>query len=120
MPSDELYLQDIIGSCNDVERFLIEVEKEEFLQNELLQNSVLLKLIVIGEAASRISAKLRESYDEIPWKAIIGFRNIAVPAYFSIVWEIVWNTATTDLGTLREQALKILETDFPNFQLRQN
>ena len=119
MPSDELYLQDIIGSCNDAERFLLGIEKEEFLQNELLQNSVLLKLIVIGEAAARISNELREQYDEIPWKAIIGLRNIAVHAYFSIVWEIVWNTVTNDLGSLREQAQNILESDFPKFRLRQ-
>jgi len=115
-----LYLQDIIGSCNDVERFLNEVEEEDFLRNELLQNSVLLKLVVIGEASARISPELRERYNEIPWKAIIGLRNIAVHAYFSIVWEIVWNTATNDLSMLRKQAQNILESDFPNFRLRQN
>lgn len=115
-----MYLQDIIGSCNDVERFLNEVEEEDFLRNELLQNSVLLKLVVIGEASARISPELRERYNEIPWKAIIGLRNIAVHAYFSIVWEIVWNTATNDLSMLRKQAQNILESDFPNFRLRQN
>ena len=115
-----MYLQDIIGSCNDVERFLNEVEEEDFLRNELLQNSVLLKLVVIGEASARISPELRERYNEIPWKAIIGLRNIAVHAYFSIVWKIVWNTATNDLSMLRKQAQNILESDFPNFRLRQN
>ena len=41
---------------------------------------------------------------------MIGFRNIAVHAYFSIDWSIVWATVTKDLAALRATAAEILES----------
>jgi uncharacterized protein with HEPN domain len=42
-----------------------------------------------------------------------GFRNIAVHAYFSVEWPIVWVAATEETPTLRRQIAMILERDFP-------
>ena len=118
MPSEELYLQDIINSTDDVARFLKGVTEKEFLKNDILQNAVLMKLVVIGEAANRVSEDLRKRHPEIEWRPIIGFRNIAVHAYFSLKWEVVWETTLSDLPVLREQICKILQTEFPDFALR--
>lgn len=84
MPREELYLQDIINSTDDVEKFLKGVEEAQFLTDEILQNAVLMKFVIIGEAAARVSDETRKNNPEIDWKSIIGFRNIAVHAYFSI------------------------------------
>ena len=118
MPTEELFLQDIVQSIDAVERFLAGVNEARFLTDEILQNAVLMKLVVIGEAAARLSNQLRERYPEIEWKSIIGFRNISVHAYFSVKWDIVWETATNDLKILRETVIKILQNDFPDFELR--
>lgn len=84
MPTEELYLQDIVNSIDAVKRFLNGVEKSKFLADEILQNAVLMKLVVIGEASARLSNEIRNRYLEVEWKAIIGFRNISVHAYFSV------------------------------------
>ena len=42
----------------------------------------------------------------------MGFRNIAVHAYFSVEWPIVWVAATEETPTLRHQIAKILELEF--------
>ncbi|HMQ13692.1 MAG TPA: DUF86 domain-containing protein [Candidatus Competibacter phosphatis] len=44
---------------------------------------------------------------------MVGFRNIAVHAYFSVDWRIVWQTASSDTPQLREQVVRILQTAFP-------
>ena len=118
MPTEELYLQDIVKSIDSVGRFLNGVEEAKFLTDEILQNAVLMKLVIIGEAAARLSNEIRERYSKVEWKSIIGFRNISVHAYFSVKWSIVWETATNDLEILREAVVKILETEFPDFELR--
>lgn len=118
MPTEELYLQDIVKSINSVGRFLNGVEEAKFLADEILQNAVLMKLVIIGEAAARLSSEIRERYSEVEWKSIIGFRNISVHAYFSVKWSIVWETATNDLEILRESIIKILKAEFPDFELR--
>ena len=89
------------------------------MSNELVQSAVLHKLTIIGEAAARISEELKKRHSKVEWKTIVGFRNIVVHAYFSIKWTIVWETATKDVSSLREQILQILQNDFPDFELRE-
>ena len=118
MPREKLFLQDIIEAANAIEGFLDNVMKSDFLQSDLIQSAVLQKLAIIGEASARVSDELRNTHTEIPWKQIIGFRNIAIDAYFSINWEIVWVAATQNAPALREQVKEILQDEFPNFDLR--
>lgn len=118
MPREELYLQDIIEASNAIERFLKGVKENDFLANEMMQSAVLHKLTIIGEASARVSENLKSRYPEIEWKAIVGFRNIVVHAYFSINWKIVWETATMRIAPLCEQILQILQDDFPDFELK--
>lgn len=119
MQREELYLQDILESIAAIENFLKNVEEDEFLASELLQSAVFHKLTVIGEASARLSDKLKEHYPETPWKKIIGLRNIVVHAYFSVNWKIIWSTVQTRLKPLREEVTKILQNEFPDFDLRE-
>lgn len=89
--------------------FLRGIDQEAFLASELIRSAVLQKLSVIGEAANRVSAELRAAHPEVPWRAIVGMRNLAVHAYFTLDWEIVWKTATRDVPILGTQAATILE-----------
>jgi len=112
MRPEKLYLVDIQEAADAVQRFIKPVREAEFLRDELRQSGVLQKLIVIGEAAARLPKAFRDQHPEIEWPDIIGFRNIAVHEYFAIMWEIVWETAISDVPKLRDQILTILETEF--------
>lgn len=112
MRNEELYLRDILEACRAVQRFLEGVSAEQFFADELRQSAVLQKLIVIGEAAARLPAAFRSAHPHIEWEDIIGFRNIAVHEYFSILWEIVWLTALEDLPPLSKAIADILKGEF--------
>jgi uncharacterized protein with HEPN domain len=114
MRTEALYLDDIIDAADGIARFLINLEKEAFLGDELRQSAVLQKLLVIGEAASRLSAEFRIRHADIEWPDIVGLRNIAVHQYFGVSWETVWNTATQDVPGLRERIAAILAAEFPD------
>ena len=110
MRHDRLYLGDIVGAADAIARFIADMDDDsDFFTDELRQSAILQKLIVIGEAASRVSDNLRAAHPEVEWADIVGFRNIAVHAYFSVKWEIVWVTATEDVPRLREQVQRILK-----------
>ncbi|NCO40475.1 MAG: hypothetical protein AUJ96_20145 [Armatimonadetes bacterium CG2_30_66_41] len=94
MRSEALYLQDIVEAADAVERFLTGVEETAFLGSEMLQSAVLLKLILIGEAAPHLSKEFRERHAELEWADILAFRNLSVHAYFGVQWPIVWVSAT--------------------------
>ena len=114
MRTEALYLDDIVDAAEAIARFLSAAEREEFLGDELRQSAVLQKLIVIGEAASRLSAEFRQRHSEIEWPDVIGLRNIAVHNYFGVSWDTIWDTATRDVPILREQIAAILAAEFPD------
>jgi len=118
MQGEELYLQDIIEAVAAIEDFLQNVEKADFLASRLLQSAVVHQLMIIGEASARLADERKSLYPQTPWKQIVGLRNIVAHAYFSIDYESVWSTGKSRPKPLDEEVLKILQNDFPDFELR--
>ena len=114
MRREELYLTDIIEAADAIQRFVRNVSKNMFLKDELLQSAVLQKLMIIGEAASRLPKEFRDRHPEIEWEDIIGFRNIAVHAYFAVEWSIVWVAATQEAPELRRKIAETLAKERSN------
>ena len=84
----------IVEAAHATARFLEDVDRDSFLGDDLRQSGVLQKLIVIGEAAARLSSAFREEHPVVEGRDVIGFRDFAVHAYLPVSWEIVWVTAT--------------------------
>jgi uncharacterized protein with HEPN domain len=105
-----MYLIDIVEAADAIDRFLGEMGEGDFLADDLRQSAILQKLIIIGEAAARVSKELRAEHSYVNWADIVAFRNIAVHAYFSVDWNIVWFTATNDVPNLRMHIQHILRT----------
>ena len=101
MLPERLYLVDILEAADAIQRFISPISEDEFLSDELRQSDVLQKLIVIGEAAARLPKNFQTDHADINPFDIIGFRNIAVHEYLAVMWEIVWETAITDVPMLR-------------------
>jgi len=90
---EDLYLVDIVDSCSEIARFTDGLEAEEWVADRLRRDAVLYKLTVIGEACRQVSEDLRKRHDGMPWRDIIGFRNVAVHEYFAVEWQVVWRIA---------------------------
>ncbi|HKI03193.1 MAG TPA: HepT-like ribonuclease domain-containing protein [Thermoanaerobaculia bacterium] len=112
MRPERLYLSDIVEAAAAIAKFLDGVQEQEFLENDLLRSAALQKLTVIGEAAARLSAEFCEGHPGIPWRDIVGFRNIAIHAYFAVEWPIVWVAATEEAPALGMQVAEILAREF--------
>ena len=111
MRRDLQFLEDINEAAAAIERFVASSSGDSFSSDEVLRSAVLHKLTVIGEAAARVTAGLRERHPEVPWSDVVGFRNIVVHAYFALEWSIVWATATEEVPELRRQIARILELE---------
>lgn len=112
MRDDRQYLSDIVEAAELIDQSIKSSTFDEFLRDQVLQRSVLFNFTIIGEAANKVSLRRKESYPEIEWSSLVGFRNIIVHAYFSLNLETVWKAATRRVLPLAEQIRAILRLDF--------
>lgn len=112
MRSEKLYLVDIIEAADEIAEFTAGLEEKDFLSDRLRQSAVLQKLVVIGEAAARLSKEFRQRYPEIEWGDIVAFRNVVIHSYFSVKFPLIWQAAIKDAPVLRQQVAQILEQEF--------
>jgi len=64
------------------------------------QDAVLLQFTVLGETAKRVSVEFQNTHSEIPWRKIIGFRNVVVHDCFQVDFHRAWKIASRDIPTL--------------------
>ena len=108
MRNDVERLRDILEAIESIEKYT-EDGRERFDVDELVQTWCLRHIEIIGEAASRLSAELREQYPDAPWRDIIATRNALIHGYFDIDWGAVWIVVERDLEQLKHIVKKILE-----------
>lgn len=102
------YLEDILLAISRIESYTAKGEKE-FFNSILVQDAVIRQLSVLGEAASKLPLNLKKKHTTIPWKEIIGMRNIIIHEYSMIDLPIIWDTVSKGLPPLKRTVEKILQ-----------
>jgi uncharacterized protein with HEPN domain len=106
-----VYLHDMLTAIAKVEEYAT-VGERVFYADGKTQDAVIRQISIIGEAASRLPAAITAKHKSIPWKNIIGMRNIVVHDYSEINLERVWEVAKRDARPLKialEAIIKSLE-----------
>ena len=70
-------------------------------------------LLVIGEAAKRISGALRSHLSFVPWDRVIAMRNRIAHGYDEIDFDVVVDTIRNHLPALMSELRAALEDDTP-------
>lgn len=68
MKSELVFMHHIVESIELIEEYLRDTSEEEFWQSSLVQDAVVRRIEIIGEAVKNISKATREKYPEIPWR----------------------------------------------------
>lgn len=108
---DEQRLADILDALDWVARAIVGKDSRDFLGDELLRYAVAQRLIVVGEAAARLSPEVRANRSAVAWADVVAFRNLLVHEYFGIDWLVVWQTATVEGPKLRSEIAKMAAED---------
>jgi uncharacterized protein with HEPN domain len=80
----DLRIRDILGAVDRIGRYTAGMTQEQFARDEKTVEAVCFALVVIGEAASRVSEEDQARSLAIPWRKMRGMRNIAVHEYFGL------------------------------------
>ena len=92
-------LGDILTASRRALSYTDDLTEQDFLADSCTQDAVLRNLMVIGEAANRLTVATRATVD-LPWKKIIGQRHVAVHDYDKLDFHRIWQTVRTDLPPL--------------------
>ena len=87
----------------DAQSFTEGMTQADFEQDRRTQQAVVMSLIVLGEAATKVMdqhSAFAAEHSHIPWR---GMRNRIAHGYFEINLEVVWDTVQTALPVLKTQ-----------------
>ena len=97
---DPAYLWDMLEAAKEVEGMLRDYDIAAYLENRILLRATERSIELVGEAARRVSSTYQQAHPEIPWREIIGQRNILAHEYGQIDHTMLYKTAAEDIPTL--------------------
>ena len=95
------YLDHMRQAIADAQSFTEGMTQADFEQDRRTQQAVVMSLIVLGEAATKVMdqhSAFAAEHSHIPWR---GMRNRIAHGYFEINLEVVWDTVQTALPVLK-------------------
>ena len=109
---------DALVTLRQVEEFAAEAcdlargrEREE-LDNDLsLRRHAERIVALIGEAANRLPADVRERHAEVPWRNMIGMRNRLIHGYEGVDYDVVWDVIAVRATALLAALPSIMEKE---------
>ncbi len=98
--NDPAYLWDMLEAANRIVLFTRGVSFTKYSRNLMIQSAVERQLEILGEAARRVSTAYQDEHPEIPWRPIIGLRNVLAHEYGEIKADRIWLIATREVVEL--------------------
>jgi uncharacterized protein with HEPN domain len=102
---DPAHLWDMLEAARAIVDFTENLTLEEFLatgrDREIRRLAVERKLEILGEAARRVSMRFRDVHPEIPWKEIVGLRNVISHEYDKVNYAEIY-------GIVRQQIPELI------------
>ena len=101
------YLHHMEQAATDACGFVEGLAKgEDFLEDKRTQQAVIMSLIIIGEAVTKVMdgyAEFTQAHAQVPWRNMRGMRNRIAHGYFDINLDVVWDTVQAALPELLTQ-----------------
>ncbi|MFA6112062.1 MAG: DUF86 domain-containing protein, partial [Candidatus Latescibacterota bacterium] len=86
-----LLIGDMLGAAQKIDRYLVGLDRQSFLEDEKTVDAVVRNLEIIGEAARRLPSAYTAQHPDLPWHQMAGLRNRIVHDYAGLDVEIVWD-----------------------------
>ena len=100
------YLDHMLEAAQQACIYVEGLDKADFLEDRRTQQAVILNLVILGEAVTKLLSQYEPfaaRYPQVPWRSMKGMRNRLAHGYFDINLEVVWDTVQTALPGLLAQ-----------------
>ncbi|MCP5053746.1 MAG: DUF86 domain-containing protein [bacterium] len=104
-----VFLEDIAESLEIIAEYVMGIDEEDFKNNRQLQDAVIRRFEIVGEAAKQIPDDFRDKYPHIPWRTLAGLRDVLIHHYFGVSIERLWKMIKNDLDKTQKDISKIVD-----------
>ncbi|MBI3982881.1 MAG: DUF86 domain-containing protein [Gemmatimonadetes bacterium] len=103
------YLRHILVEADYLADASAGLTRERFGGDPTLQRAFVRSLEIIGEAAKKIPAAVRQQYPDIEWRAMAGMRDRLIHGYFGVDLDLVWDVLQNKIPALKAELQRILK-----------
>ena len=105
-----MYIQDMIEFAERVSSYTRGLDKDTFMADRRTYDATLRNIELVGESATHVPDRVRESHPEIAWRSIIGARNRVIHGYLGIDDDVVWDIVQSDIPSLLSSLRNLLDS----------
>ncbi len=109
MCRDQNCLIDMVNAIELINQYTENSDRNGLEINVEKQDAIFRRIMIIGEAAKRLSQNFRQQHPSVPWKEIIGMRNLVAHDYDSVDLDEIWKVISTDLPELLDYIQPLVE-----------
>jgi uncharacterized protein with HEPN domain len=102
-----IFIEHILESIKLIEDYTKDLTKENFINEEFVQDAVIRRIKVVSEAVNYLSQDFMDSYPSIPWKTISDVKKSLENEEINL--EMIWGTVENEIPLLKKEILKINE-----------
>ena len=114
MPVSPLdYLRHIRDEAHYLAGECARTTKSHFDTNETTKRAFVRSIEIIGEAAKKVPADLKQRHPHMDWRGMTGMRDKLIHDYFGVDYDIVWDVAATKAAQLERDIETILHAESP-------
>ena len=99
---DKSRLEDILKSIDNVRQYVENVTFEQFVSDTMRYYAIIKNVEIVGEAANMLTRHFQQLHPELPWRQIVGMRNVLVHGYANISDRQLWQTVNEDLPPMKQ------------------
>lgn len=108
---DRVHLLRMRDAAQYAQQFAAGREIEE-LNTDIQFRMALVKAVeLVGESARRTSDELRAQQPQLPWKKMIGMRNVLVHNYWAIEQDEFWDAVQNHIPALITELERLIELE---------
>lgn len=108
MRDDHERMLDIVEAADRV-RELVSRGKPSYDNDAVVQDAMVRRVEIIGEAVSKITPESRNRHSNVPWRDVVALRNRVAHGYFDIDLELIWQIAEQSVPALAAHVQRILD-----------
>jgi len=97
---DAAYLWDMLDAARNVAVFVAGKTFGDYQNDLVIRSAIERQVEILGEAANHVSLDFQKTHPQIPWRQIIGQRNVLAHEYKDIAAKLIWVVAAERMSDL--------------------